>query len=120
MQFLNFERRSEPLAPADVFARRVARHAGLTLAMAAGALALGMIGYRYTEHMSWLDAYVNASMILSGMGPAGEEHTVAGKLFAGTYALFSGVVFLLMAGVMIAPLAHRLMHSLHLEEDSSA
>ncbi|MFN8423962.1 MAG: hypothetical protein U0470_11500 [Anaerolineae bacterium] len=116
MNFLDFEHRSEALASTDVFVRRLARHGGATLLMAAGSLGVGMAGYHFTERMSWLDAYVNAAMILSGMGPAGTVKTAAGKLFAGSYALFSGVVFLLMAAVIIAPLAHRLLHRLHLEE----
>lgn len=119
MNFLDYENRSEALAPLDVFLRRVARHGGVTLVIGAAALLVGMAGYRFTERMSWVDAYVNAAMILSGMGPAAVVQTTAGKLFAGTYALFSGVVFLLMAGVLIAPLAHRLLHRLHIEDDAS-
>ena len=79
------------------------------------ALAIGMAGYRWTESMDWVDAFLNAAMILGGMGPVGELRTTAGKLFAGAYSLFSGVVFLVVVGVMFAPLAHRLLHRLHIE-----
>jgi len=116
MSAWRYEHRTEALASRRAFVRRVAAHGGIAFVLAAGALFVGMVGYRYTEHISWLDAYINAAMILSGMGPAREVATVAGKLFAGTYALFSGVVFLLIASVMVAPLAHRLLHRLHMAD----
>jgi hypothetical protein len=81
-----------------------------------GELGIGVVGYRATEGMPWLDALLNASMILGGMGPVSELHTVAGKLFASAYALFSGVAFLATVGILVAPVAHRLFHHLHLEE----
>lgn len=80
-------------------------------------LALGMWGYHHFENMSWIDAYANAAMILSGMGPLSNPQTNEGKLFAGTYALFSGVIFLLISGVILAPLVHRFFHKFHVEED---
>ena len=93
----------------------MARHF-LTFACGLGAaLVVGMIGYRVTEGMSWVDSYLNAAMILGGMGPVGELHTRAGKIFAGTYAIFAGVIFLVMVGVILAPVAHRVLHRLHLE-----
>lgn len=76
-------------------------------------LGIGIIGYKYTEGMPWIDAYVNASMILSGMGPVTELKTFAGKAFAGTYALFSGIVFLIVIAVILAPLVHRFLHKFH-------
>jgi hypothetical protein len=79
-------------------------------------LGLGVLGYHLTEGLSWLDSLLNASMILGGMGPVDVLHTPAGKLFASFYALFSGAVFLGMAGIVVAPIAHRLLHRLHLEE----
>jgi hypothetical protein len=81
------------------------------------ALGMGIAGYRITEGLSFIDALLNASMILGGMGPVNEIHTSAGKLFASFYALFSGMLFLVVAGVMIAPIAHRLLHWMRLDKD---
>ena len=77
-----------------------------------------MLGYHTFEHLSWLDAFANASMILSGMGPLGELKTSAGKLFAGCYALFSGLAFISAIGVVGAPIFHRFIPRFHLEADS--
>ena len=79
-------------------------------------LAIGMSGYKYTENMSWVDAYINASMILSGMGPVSSLHTTAGKIFAGTYALFSGIIFLIVMAIILAPIVHRFLHKFHGQE----
>jgi hypothetical protein len=111
-----YERRREPLASRAVFLRRLAVHGGLGGGVVALALAIGMAGYRLTEGMGWVDAFLNATMILGGMGQVAELRTTGGKIFAGSYALFAGVVFLVVVGVMFAPLAHRLLHKLHLEE----
>ncbi len=111
-----YEHRAEPLLPRRQFLGRLLRHGLVALALMAGSLGLGILGYHFTEGLSWLDALLNASMILGGMGPVAELHTPAGKLFASFYALFSGAVFLGMAGIVVAPLAHRLLHRLHLEE----
>lgn len=78
-------------------------------------LLLGMLGYHYYENMSWVDAFVNAAMILSGMGPLTALKTNGGKLFAGFYALFSGLVFIIILGVIFAPVVHRFFHKLHLK-----
>ncbi len=112
---LVFEHRREALLPRHLFLRRVVRNAALALGFVIGSLALGMLGYHGTEGLSWLDAFLNAAMILTGMGPVNEMHTVAGKLFAGCYALFSGVAFLTAVGVVFAPLFHRFLHRFHLE-----
>ena len=77
----------------------------------------GMIGYRSTEDMNWIDAFVNASMILSGMGPLDQPKTYIGKLFAGLYALYSGLILILASGIVLAPVVHRLFHRFHLEEE---
>ena len=114
--WLQYEHRTEPILPRHRFLRRVLGHFLVALALMVASLGLGILGYRLTEGMSWIDALVNASMILGGMGPVNELHTGGGKLFASFYALFSGVVFLIMAGIVVAPLAHRLLHRLHLEE----
>lgn len=78
---------------------------------------VGMAGYHFTEHMSWLDAFANASMIASGMGPLAPLATVGGKLFAGFYALFCGIVLIAAAGLILTPVFHRALHSLHIDED---
>jgi hypothetical protein len=90
-------------------------HGLLALSLVLVALGIGVAGYHFTEGLSWLDALLNASMILGGMGPVNELRTAAGKLFASAYALFSGMAFLATAGILVAPLAHRLLHRLHLE-----
>jgi len=111
-----YEHRTEPLLPRRRFLRRLLRHALVALTLLASSLGLGVLGYHFTEGLSWLDALLNASMILGGMGPVAQLHTQAGKIFASLYALFSGAVFLGIAGIVVAPLAHRLLHRLHLEE----
>jgi hypothetical protein len=91
------------------------KHALGAAALVIGTLWVGMAGYHWLEGFSWLDAYLNAAMILGGMGPAAELHTTAGKLFAGSYALFAGIVFLASAGLVLAPVVHRAMHRFHLD-----
>lgn len=115
------ERKNEPLVPHRVFIRRVVLYAIFSTGIIGLSLAVGVVGYHVTEGLSWIDSLLNASMLLGGMGPVDPLHTVAGKLFASFYALFSGVVFLVAVGVLIAPVFHRLMHSFHLSpEDVSA
>jgi hypothetical protein len=97
------------------FARRLSRSIALGFGVIAVSLALGMGGYHGFEGLSWIDSFLNAAMILSGMGPATELHTDAGKLFAGCYAIFSGVVFITMAAVLLAPVIHRFLHRFHLD-----
>jgi hypothetical protein len=113
-----YEHRKAPLLPWPVFLARVALHAGIGVSILLLALSIGMLGYHYFESMSWIDAFANASMILSGMGPFGPLQTYSGKLFAGFYALFSGLAFITTAGIILAPVAHRLMHKFHLESGS--
>jgi hypothetical protein len=117
---VNFENLHAPLLPRRQFYRRVAHTTLAGLGLVAVALALGMAGYRATEHMSWVDAFVNASMILSGMGPVGTLQTNAGKIFAGCYALFSGLAFITLVGVVLAPFIHRAFHRFHLADDKAA
>jgi hypothetical protein len=81
-------------------------------------LTIGMVGYHYFENLGWVDAYLNAAMILSGMGEIDTLKTEEGKIFAGSYALFSGIVFLVIAGLIFAPLFHRFFHKLHIEDQS--
>jgi len=111
-----YEHRTQPLLPRRLFLLRMLRHGLLALIIVLFSLGIGVVGYHVAAGLSWLDALLNASMILGGMGPVNELHTVAGKLFASAYALFSGVAFLATVGILVAPLAHRLFHHLHLEE----
>jgi hypothetical protein len=108
-----FERRSDPLLPRRLFVRRLSRHGSVAALIVLGSLSAGSLGYRLLEHMDWIDAFLNASMILSGMGPASQLQTWEGKLFASLYALYSALVLLVVAGVLLAPLAHRLLHHFH-------
>ena len=113
-----FEHRTEPLLPRVAFAMRFLRHAAAAVSIVLGGLAIGILGYRGFEGLPWIDATVNAAMILGGMGPVNQLHQVAGKLFATFYALFSGLVFLVTVAVLFAPLAHRLLHHFHLDLNS--
>ncbi len=110
-----FEHRKQPLLPHAAYVRRLLHHSAWALGIVGGSLALGVAGYRGFEGLPWIDALVNAAMILGGMGPVNELHTTAGKLFAAFYALYSGIVFLVAIGVMFAPALHRFLHRFHLE-----
>jgi len=116
---LQLERRSEPLLPIAAFLLRMARSGAIAGLLIGSALLVGMWGYHTFQQLAWLDAFLNASMILSGMGPVNAPTTAAGKLFAGCYALFSGVVFITVAGILMAPVAHRVLHWFHLSTESS-
>jgi hypothetical protein len=115
-----YEHRTQALLPFRRFARRLLVHASFGLLVIAASLALGVLGYHHFEGFSWVDALLNASMILGGMGPVSPLLTTGGKIFASFYALFSGVAFLVFVGIMVAPLAHRLLHKLHLETGKPA
>jgi hypothetical protein len=93
------------------------RHSLGALGLITGALLIGVLGYHFTAGLSWVDSLLNAAMILAGMGPVDPLYTPGAKIFASAYALFSGVVFLVIAGVMFAPLFHRFLHYFHLELD---
>jgi|CXWL01.1.fsa_nt_gi hypothetical protein len=108
-----YEHRSERLLPRRAFIRRLLATVGWALLVIVPALGLGVVGYHLTEDLPWLDSLLNASMILGGMGPVDALHTPAGKFFASFYALFSGIVFIAVAGLLLAPMVHRVMHRLH-------
>ena len=112
-----FEHRGEPLLPWTAFLWRLAGSFIIGLALIGLSLAIGMIGYRESMGMAWIDAFVNASMILSGMGPLATPQTDGAKLFAGSYALFSGLAVLAIAGIVFAPAVHRFLHYLHADPD---
>ena len=111
-----YEHRTHHLLSRAEFARRVARHGALALFLLGLALGIGILGYHFLGELDWLDSLLNASMILGGMGPVDALHKPSAKLFAACYALFSGLVFIGVASVLVAPFAHRLLHSLHLDE----
>jgi hypothetical protein len=112
-----FEHHTKPLLPRKVYYQRLVRNASLGVVFIAGALAAGMIGYHSFEKMSWVDAFVNASMILSGMGPVSTLQTEGGKIFAGCYALFSGIAMITIMGIIFAPVVHRFLHKFHLQDE---
>jgi hypothetical protein len=107
--------RETKLLSRKAFLRRQAWFAAFALGIVAFSLGVGMIGYHVFEGDEWVDAFVNAAMLLGGMGPVGELHTAAGKIFAGVYAIYCGMVLLVSVGVLFAPLLHRLLHRFHLE-----
>jgi hypothetical protein len=110
-----FEHRSEPLLPRGAFLRRLAGSAGLGAGLIAVSLFIGMLGYHVFERLSWIDSFLNASMLLGGMGPVETPQTYGGKLFAGTYALYCGLAVIAVAAIILAPVVHRILHSFHLE-----
>lgn len=112
---MKFERRHHPLAPVPVFRRRILNSFILAGAVLGGSLAIGIAGYHGWGGLGWLDALVNASMILGGMGPVDPITRPAGKWFAAAYALYSGVALLTSVGIIFAPAVHRLLHAFHIE-----
>jgi hypothetical protein len=100
------------------FLIRLSRNIFYGLLIISISLGIGMLGYHYYENMSWIDAYVNASMILSGMGPLSTLTTSAGKIFAGSYALFSGVIFLVIIGIIFAPVIHWFFIKFHMTDNA--
>jgi hypothetical protein len=113
--FPEFEHRSQPVIKPRQFLLRLAYSTSIGLALIAVSLLAGMIGYHRLEHLDWLDSFLNASMLLGGMGPLHNPETTGGKLFAGIYALYCGLAVIAVAGLMLAPVAHRLLHKLHVE-----
>ncbi|MGV3664415.1 MAG: hypothetical protein ACO1TE_29855 [Prosthecobacter sp.] len=111
-----FESRTEPLAPRHRFLRRMVKYFGFALFVGVVALGIGVLGYHYIGQFGWVDSLLNASMILGGMGPVGDLPNDAAKIFASFYALFSGVVFISVMGLVLAPAAHRALHHFHLDE----
>ena len=108
-----YERNHQEVISIHHFVRRVARHFSAAVATLCVALGIGMGGYHFLDDLPWVDSFLNACMILGGMGPIDALKTTAAKLFAGFYALFAGLVFVGIAGVLIAPFAHRLLHRFH-------
>src|SRR2546427_8091838 len=114
-----YEHRTHHVISRVEFVKRVVGHVIVATGVMVIGLGLGVIGYHYVAGLKWIDALLNASMILTGMGPVNEMVTTGAKLFASFYALFSGVVFLGIASVLVAPFAHRLLHRFHLEKQQN-
>jgi hypothetical protein len=115
--FIRYERKDEPVVSREVFLRRLGRNATVALSIIGVSLLGGIIGYRFLESMEWIDAFLESAMLLGGMGPIHAPTTVPGKLFAGVYALYSGILVIGTAGIILAPIFHRVLHSLHVEDD---
>ena len=111
-----YEKKTQPLASKRIFFIRLGRNIFLMLLLIIFSLAVGVLGYHYLAGANWVDAFHNASMILSGMGPVITIESETGKIFSSFYALFSGLVFVTNTGVLLAPVIHRIMHRIHLEE----
>ena len=111
------EHRRDRIIALDAFVRRVIRYALLSALLVAAALSIGVVGYHVFEGLPWLDSLLNASMILGGMGPVDEITSPAGKLFASFYALFSGLLFVGAASIVLTPFVHRVMHRLHIDDE---
>ncbi|MEO6338310.1 MAG: hypothetical protein ABIP71_15995 [Verrucomicrobiota bacterium] len=112
-----YEHRTKKLLSREAFAKRVTLHVKLALAVISVVLGIGVAGYHYLADIGWIDALLNASMILGGMGPVTSLEKDGAKIFASFYALFCGLVFVGIASLLIAPFAHRLLHSLHIDEE---
>jgi hypothetical protein len=114
-----FENRKEPLLARSAFIARIMSSIGVALLLVLASLAIGTFGYHKIGGLSWIDAVLNATMILTGMGPVNEMHNTSGKLFAVSYALYSGVAFVTMAAIIFAPVIHRFLHKFHLDLDTN-
>lgn len=112
-----FERKYEKLAPVSVFVGRMVASAGMAGILIAAALTIGILGYHEIAGFGWVDSLLEASMILGGMGPVNPLTTTDAKLFASGYALFSGLVFIAIMGIVLTPLAHRVLHKFHIDEE---
>lgn len=110
-----YEHGGQPLLPRHRFVQRMWQHFLVAIILIAVSLLVGMIGYHWLARMSWLDSFLNAAMLLGGMGPVGDIPTASGKVFAGVYALYAGLVLIASAAVLLTPVLHRVMHRVHLE-----
>ena len=116
-RFLSFEHKAQPVATRRLFIRRLGINLGAAVAILIPSLLIGMTGYVVFEGKNWVEAYDYASMILSGMGPFEEARTDAGRIFEGTYALYSGLTVVIVASLILAPVFHRVLHSFHVEDE---
>jgi hypothetical protein len=113
-----YEARHQPPLTRARFARRLLGHSAFVIGLIGASLALGMWGYIAFERLSWMDAFLNAAMLLGGMGPVHLPQTAAGKLFAGCYALYAGLAFIAAAALLVSPVLHRILHRFHWDESS--
>ena len=111
-----YEAKAQRPLPRAHFARRLGLHIAVALGVLGASLAIGMLGYAEFENLPWLDAFLNAAMLLGGMGPVDLPKTEAGKLFAGCYALYAGLVFIVTAALLLSPVLHRVLHRFHWDE----
>ena len=114
-----YEHKSQPPLSGRAFAVRLALHGGYATLLIAVSLGIGMAGYHWTASYGWIDAFLNASMLLGGMGQVGELPNTGAKIFAGIFALYSGLVFLIVLGLLIVPVFHRVLHFVHWEKRES-
>jgi hypothetical protein len=114
---MSFEHHKRPLLPRNEYVKRVLRFAGFSLILLGISLGIGVVGYHYLNHLTWLDSLLNASMILTGMGPVDPVQSDAAKWFASFYAIFSGVAFLSTVTIFFSPIVHRFLHRLHVDEE---
>ncbi len=112
-----FEDKHQKIAPVAVFIKRLIICIGLAISLIACALFLGIAGYHWIAGFSWVDALLNAAMILGGMGPVNLLTNTSAKIFASLYALFSGLVFIAVMGIVFSPIAHRMLHKFHIDDD---
>jgi hypothetical protein len=115
-----YEHRTAPVLPWPAFLRRMLRHGGYVLAVAGLSIAVGMLGFHFIASEAWVDAFLNASMLLGGMGPVGEFPSSIAKVFAGVFALYAGLFFIAAFAVLTAPLLHRLVHKVHADEQRTS
>lgn len=114
-----YEHRQQPLVSWHRFLLRFARHVAGASLLVLVSLAMGMLGYHAFERLSWVSSFLNSAMLLGGMGPVDAPRTTDGKLFAGIFALYAGLVFIVVGGFLMAPVLHRILHRLHLEDDEA-
>jgi hypothetical protein len=112
-----YENRTKPLLPRKDFLHRLLNHGALAFVIIFGSLVIGVLGYHGIAHLAWVDAVLNASMIMGGMGPVDALTSTGSKLFASAYALYSGLVLLISVGILMAPVVHRVLHRFHLASD---
>jgi hypothetical protein len=111
-----YETKHQPLLPRASFGRRITLHVAVAVGLLAFSLCIGMLGYVETEGLSWIDAFLNTTMLLGGMGPVNPPASFGGKLFAGLFALYAGLVFVFCAAIVLTPVIHRVLHRFHVSE----